>query len=163
MISRLNIVYQFFLERPEETKFILQSFAEFTDIKKQLTVILSGFILSRELLHPYQEFLILQWIFKYGENCDDALVAARKIICRGESPDYLRNYAYAILGKWGDSADLDSLEAEYIKMSGNDTSQATIICSLRRMVKDRRNTLFGRAEGDGQLVNLAIRWAKQHR
>lgn len=147
------------LRYPEETKFVLDYFSYLPNPwKRKIAKFLSRFIERNWLTYEYQKFLIIKWIWKQDINLDPVLTTIRNLI-RKAKIDEIRNYCIAYLGEYGDSADLDLIESLYSEMVG-DQSKTTIICSLKNMSQSRRNSIYGRARGDGYLVDLAIRWAR---
>lgn len=71
----------------------------------------------------------------------------------------MRAIARAVLGKLGDTADLESLEAAYANAESQ-IEKAELVCALQRMEPGRRNALYGRAAGDGELPSQAVRAAR---
>jgi hypothetical protein len=144
---------------PEETRAILGYFERLgPDQIKNAVPQLAALCTDPQVVHEYQRFLVLRWLYRYAEKDDNILNAARKI-SKGNFPDYLKNYAYAIIGKWGDHADLERLASSYAELP-NEEARATVICSIARLERQRRNTLFARASGESGLTDRAIARAK---
>src|SRR5262249_3545653 len=92
---------------PEETRAVLNYLRDLGPAQiKDATPQLAALCVGQDTLHEYQRFLVLRWLYRYAEKDDEVLDAARKI-AKGNFSDYLKNYAYAVIGKWGDHADLE--------------------------------------------------------
>lgn len=83
----------------------------------------------------------------------------RPFAFQGGHPWYVRSGSRALLGKLGDAADLERLEGAYADAQSI-LEKAEILCCLQRMEAGRRNALFGRAAGDGDLPSQAVRLAR---
>jgi len=112
------------------------------------------------LPYAYMNYQLLRWRIRE----DRPLSATMRTMVRGfafdaANPWYVRALARAVLGKLGDSADLESIEAAYANAQ-SPIEKAELICALQRMEVSRRNALYGRAAGDGELPSQAVRIAR---
>lgn len=112
------------------------------------------------LPYPYMMYQFLRW----RSRADAALAPACRLIVRQcafehSHPWFVRAIACAVLAKLGDAADLDSMEAAYAGAQSS-IERAELICGIQRIEAGRRNALFGRAAGDGDLVSSAERLAR---
>ncbi len=110
--------------------------------------------------YPYLIYQFARWRLREDRPmCQELRIAARQWSFGLGQPWYVRSVARCLLGKLGDAADLESLEAAYAEAQ-SDIERAEILCALQRMEAGRRNALFGRAAGDGDLASMAIRLAR---
>lgn len=112
------------------------------------------------LPYPYCAYQFLRWRVRD----DRALSATLRTIGRGFAFEpghswYVRAASRALLGKLGDGSDLERLEAAYAHAESQ-IEKAELLCALQRMEPGRRNALFGRAAGDGDLPSKAVRVAR---
>ena len=121
---------------------------------------LSRYFLNAKFISDHQIYLLLRHVFLHQVKSEACISFARKQLKRSELDDYTRDYARAILGEFGDTSDLDAIEAEYARTT-RVASKATILCSIRRMVRSRRNTIYSRAGGDSFLVDQAVQFGKR--
>lgn len=125
--------------------------------------------LERELLslwdqgllpYPYLAYQFFRWRVREERPISDRLrTFARSFAFEAGHPWFVRSASRALLGKLGDAADLERLEAAYADAQSS-IERAEILCSLQRMELGRRNALFGRAAGDGELPSRAVRLAR---
>jgi len=144
--------------RPEETIYVLEYLENLVD-KEEAAGRVVAFARSEEAIYEYQLYLILKWLVDKRILAQGSLDFARHIMADHGKPLWYRSYAMAFVGEFGDAADLDSIEASYAS-AANDAERAIILCSIRRMAHQRRNSLYGRYGGDG-LNRLAVRWARE--
>ena len=112
------------------------------------------------LPYSYISYQFLRWRIKQERPLSAVLrTRARGFAFEAGQPWYVRAVARALLGKYGDRADLESLEAAYANAE-SPIERAEILCSLQRMETGRRNALYGRAAGDGDLPSQAVRLAR---
>jgi len=115
---------------------------------------------NRLLPYPYLCYQFLRWRLKDDRPLSGALrTLVRTFAFEAGEPWYVRAASRSLLGKFGDSADLESLEAAYANAQ-SDIERAEIVCALQRMEIGRRNALYGRAAGDGRLASQAVRLAR---
>lgn len=164
-------IYDLVLERPEELPDVLVYFSRLIRaprLKRYGPLLAERLIslLTKDRMHTnnFDRFVyrLLKWIFDEKISSDCILKFCRKVHRTAGVDDYTRDYARAVLGEFGDLSDLDSLEADYGQVN-REASKATIICALRRMVVDRRNSIYKRAQGDSRLIDFAIAWAQKKR
>lgn len=110
--------------------------------------------------YPYLAYQFLRWRVRDDRPLSNGLrTFVRTRAFAAGHPTFLRAAARAVLGKLGDAADLEKLEAAYSDAESN-LERAEILCGLQRMESGRRNALFGRAAGDGDLPSKAVRLAR---
>jgi hypothetical protein len=144
---------------PEETQNILKYFSSVgpgEDVEAQIIESMN----SGELVYQYQIYQIVEWFYERSSGPSESLLdLVRKIGFDQTSPRYLKTICRAFLGKFGISADLERMVAQYDET--NDPSErAEIICSISRMERGRRNAFLARVERDGPDNPRAVRWAK---
>jgi hypothetical protein len=147
------------LERPEEFAHMLPYFSKMTDERLAIAERLIDVFSGDEVVLDRHYFLLLRWIFKEQLTSDKIIGVCRELGFRAAVDMYTKHYAWAILGRNGDLADLDAIEAEYGRAEG-ELSKATIICCIRSMVVDRRNAVYSRALDDGVLVRYAVKQSR---
>jgi hypothetical protein len=145
---------------------------EFDDIAAYCTAVGVGERLEGEFLSvlelgllpsPYSLYQFLRWRIRDSrEPCPMLRTQLRQFAMGPGQHWYVRAVARAALGKFGDPADLESLEAAYADAQ-SDVERAEILCALRRMERGRRNALYGRAASDGELPSKAVRLARSGR
>jgi Reverse transcriptase (RNA-dependent DNA polymerase) len=112
------------------------------------------------LPYPYADYQFLRWRVRGDEPMSPALRTA--ILHYALEPGiqwFVRASARAMLGKHGHAADLARLEAAYAG-ARSDIERSELLCSLHRMEVGRRNALYGRAAGDGDLCSRAVRLSR---
>lgn len=144
-------------KKPEEIQFILSYFSNLDDLRVEIAeTLIDKFT---EHFHSRQIYLLVRWLFTENISSGKILSFCRTISSRCETSTYSRDYAWALLGTHGDSSDLDEIESKYNSQK-KDISKATILCSIRKMVEDRRNSIYGRALGESKIIDYAVKWAK---
>lgn len=112
------------------------------------------------LPYPYIIYQFLRWRVRQEFAISGLLrTCARAFAFEAGHPWYVRAVARAMLGRFGDVADLEALEAAYANAQ-SPIERAEIVCALQRMEVGRRNALYGRAAGDGDLPSQAVRLAR---
>ena len=146
-------------KRPEETKFILDYFStlphHYGDIAERLAILLDDGL----IIYEYQKILFIKWFWCEKISSDFVLRVIRNLVGRTDMFQNTKDYCIAYLGDYGDSTDLDLIETFY-EDSVNPVFKATIMFSLKKMPKSRRNSIYGRAQGDGYYEDLAIKSAR---
>lgn len=148
------------VKQPQELKYILGYFAKLTPIHKDLIDQLCSRFSRTQFISDHQIYLLLRHIWHCKIDSSGSLFFARRQLVRTELDDYTRDYARAVIGAFGEDSDLDALEAEYAQTT-RIASRAAILCSITRMIKSRRNTIYKRAYGEANLIDYAIRRGKQ--
>lgn len=145
-------------KKPEELPIILDYFSNINnkslEIAEQLIDKFSAHFYERHI------YLLVRWIYNEKISSVKILDFCREISGRHNIDSYSRDYAWAVLGNFGDFSDYDEIESQYNPQK-KELTKSTIICSIRKMVEDRRNSIYGRAYGESPLINYAIKWAKQ--
>jgi Reverse transcriptase (RNA-dependent DNA polymerase) len=145
-----------FEKYPQETSNILEYFEDcgvVTDVQESIV----SFLNSKDAVYPYQAYQMLEWLNRVLHHSHNGLTAlARRIAFSNTEPFYLRSVARKFIAVHGTTADLERLEDAYAIAQGS-LEQSEIICALRRMELNRRNSFLRRAEGDGDLNFRATR------
>ena len=149
--------------RPEEAVAILRYLKLFKQsheklISDRITKLLS---LSDTKKLDYSRFKLIEWLFEEEITNEDLVSIIRENLKVGDLNVWTRNYIYAYLGKYGNSADLDMLEDQYSRESDL-YSKVVIACSLRKLPISRRNEIYSRIKTDHDIVNYAVEWSKAH-
>jgi hypothetical protein len=148
-----------FERHPEETFHILEYF-EACEVTNAVQDSLVLFLNSKDAVYPYQAYQMLEWLNRVLAHAHDALITfARRTAFTDAVPFYLRSVARKFIALHGTAADLERLEYSYSTAQGS-LDQSEIICALRRMEVNRRNSFLRRAEGDGELNQRAARLAR---
>lgn len=153
-------------KHPEETEYILKycTSIDLTSILAQrlnsVCERLIDFINSNYAVYDYQSFQILSWLQNYSEFCLDKLLhTCRKIAFDNNKPYYYRFVARNILGKEGNSADLEKLE-DYMSSVRSEIEKAELLCCLQRVEKSRRNAFLGRFASEGHVLKMTVDYIK---
>lgn len=146
--------------QPQELKSILQYFGCLSLVHSDLIDKLCDRFAKAHFVSDHQTYLLLRHIWLNKISTQVSLKFARKQLKIGTLDDYTKDYARAVVSANGDTSDLDALEAEYARTT-RPISRAAILCSIGRMVKNRRNAIYGRASGDGDIINYAIQRGRQ--
>ena len=96
---------------------------------------------------------------KYRSVSEDIVAIARQMAFDPTRPRYLRTVCRALLGKYGQPADLERLLNSYDEIA-DPSEKVEVICSLYRLEKGRRNSFLARAERDGEMNLRAARWVR---
>lgn len=145
--------------RPEETSFILDYFQEISEVES-VEGFLASHLQAQESVYPYQAYQILKWFAQSVKEMPAAVMkVARSLAFDNPEPFYLRSISRKLLGDHGTYADLERLLYSY-ENTASALEQSEIICNLHRMEKSKRNSFFGRAQKDGKLQGIAVRYAK---
>lgn len=160
--SPYAVKYCFWLltRRPEETKSILAYFGDLQDDLQDVGHGLARMLTERALVYEYQTYMIVRWFWIKEIKTEIILAAVRWLLDQAFGFRGIWEYCVSYLGRYGTSADLDRLETLFAG-TNDDTSRATVICSLRRMEKARRNAVYQRAaRAYGDVVRLAVAWSR---
>jgi hypothetical protein len=140
--------------RPEETRDILSYLAKVDLTEEQIGGIVE-YMASEDAMYDYQLYQLLQW-FNGRESIEAGVLGlSRRWVADLNRAKWLRVQAMAYIGKHGDSADLERVEASYGK-AADDVERASTIEALHRVEAGKRNAFYGRVEGDAELVRRAI-------
>ena len=154
--SRVAVVYclQILEERPEETDPILRYFAQVGLNLPELHSLIST-AESPEIILDYQLFQLLRWFLEHSIESARVLQLARKWAYDHNRSPWLRSHSLAYLGRYGDTADLDTLEQRYSLLSA-ELEKADYASALERLEIGRRNAFYAKAKADGDWVRRAI-------
>ncbi|MBX7143430.1 MAG: RNA-directed DNA polymerase [Oligoflexia bacterium] len=150
---------QIAVEQPQELKSILEYYSCLEDLHSDLIEKVVALLERPGVGIDHQRYLLLRHIFIFQINSERAINFARQCSFDATLDDYTRDYARAVLGAFGDSADIDALEVQYNK-EHREISKATLICSIARMDKSRRNAIYSRAENESDLIKRAVTASK---
>lgn len=148
------------LERPEEFTQMLNYFSKLSGKKRFIAEKLIDVFEKEDNVLDRHYFLLLRWFFKEKIISEKILEICRKLDFDQSVDIYTKHYAWAILGDNGDQADLDEIEVEYSRVQ-SELSKTTIIAAIRKMVIDRRNTIYNRAKDDSRLIHYTVNKYKQ--
>jgi hypothetical protein len=145
-------------DKPEETETILKYISK-VESRKEVEDRLSVYLESEDAVYPYQNFLILDWIYKGNNSLVPGIITtSRKLLFDENQPSYLRAISRIIIGKFGTTGDLERIESSYV--SANTLERCEIIFALSRMEVSRRNSFYGRVEKDGPEIEASVRLVK---
>ena len=112
------------------------------------------------LPYPYMVYQFLRWRLRHAQPLSQTSgLFVRQCAFEAGHPWYVRAVARAVLAELGNSADLETLEAAYANAQTS-IERAELVCSIQKVETGRRNALYGRAAGDGDLVSRAVRLAR---
>jgi len=145
-------------ERPEETTPILNYLGRvpLEDGEHQAIV---DFLVSDAAIYDYQSYKIVKWLLENEVRDDHTLSYCRHLAQDYNRDVWLRSYAVAYLGRYGDITDMQLIESLYRSCS-SDLERADCIMGLRRLETGKRNAFYAAAAGDGALADRAVRLAK---
>ncbi len=157
-----------FEKHPEETSYFLKyskSFdgwdIEVMDLPKKMQDFLIGFLSSKEAVYDYQNYQILIWFLEtVTEMSEELLKLCRQYAFDNNKPYYLRSVARSILGKFGNTADIEKIEDQLTHIV-SDFERVELLCCLAKMEKGKRNALLGRVAKDGQITEMAVSHVKR--
>lgn len=140
-------------DKPQETQYILR-YLTAIGINDTILESINSYLNSEKAIYDYQIYLILYWAFKEEIN-DDGLLRISRTLAFDLNKDYwLRSYAIAYLGKYGENGDLEIIEQHYPKAT-SEIEKSDCINSLNRMEVARRNGFYNRVKNQSFLVNKA--------
>lgn len=145
-------------ERPEETAYILKYFSEISPLKTDIKSIVD-YLVSPQAIYDYQCYQVLRWFFEEELKDERVLKYSRQVMKSLSRDLWLRSWAIAYIGSYGDIADLTSIESMYAACS-SDFEKADCVMALSRMESGRRNSFYSSIKGDGQLVGRAVDMVK---
>lgn len=156
-----------FEKHPEETSYFLKyskSFdgwdIEVMDLPMKMQAFLIGFLSSKEAVYDYQNYQILIWFLETFTGIPEGLLKlCRQYAFDNNKPYYLRSVARSILGKFGNTADIEKIEDQLTHIV-SDFERAELLCCLTKMEKGKRNALLGRVAKDGQITEMAVSYVK---
>jgi hypothetical protein len=111
-------------------------------------------------MYTYQRYLVLDWLWRNCEHLGAPTVRAiRKLAQEPGSPTFVRSYAIALLGRFGDYSDLERIASAYGK-SSDPLERAQLLCSLERLELTKRNALLGRAKSQKPWLDRVVKLLK---
>ncbi|MFZ2114472.1 MAG: RNA-directed DNA polymerase [Solirubrobacteraceae bacterium] len=139
------------MERPELTPAVADYIHSLADPVALEPLVRKVLISEVAATYPYQRYLMLDWLARNATSLEAAtLEAIRQLAFRRESPHYIQAVARALVGKFGEHADLEKLLQVY-RASSDPLERAQTLCCLERLERSRRNTLAGRVKDDSLL------------
>lgn len=159
----VNFCFKILGTRPEEVDAILRYLKTFKQSHNELisTQITQQLSMNDSKKLDYSRFKLIEWLFDEEIASDDLVSVIRENLKVQDLNDWTRNYIFAYLGKYGNSADLDMLEEQYTRES-HLYAKAVIVCSLRKLPISRRNEFYSRVKADHSFVDAAVEWSKSH-
>jgi hypothetical protein len=107
-----EICMNMLLQHPELTDDILEYFESIKLSRTQIDGIFS-ILNSPDLIYDYQAFQILKWLKVNKVEHEKVLNACREWSKDRDRDPWLRSYAIAYIGEYGDDSDLESIESLY--------------------------------------------------
>jgi len=162
--AKLDLAVDFCLsrleDRPEETEAVLDYLSDMTSAgsvgSNELDVIE---LRLRSALLEYQQYEILRWFYTKKIRHEGVMAFARSEVKSGGSRDLVRPYAIALVGRYGEQHDFESIQAAYIR-SESVADKATLVSALKFSDKAMRNSFYARCRGEHPMIDRAIRWAQ---
>jgi hypothetical protein len=154
-VSGVEYCAQLVFEQPEETGEVLRYFESLgasPKLEKHVTRALG----SRDLaMYDYQRYLLLDWLWRNSPTVNaPTLKIIRKLAFAGDVAIYVRAVARALLGRFGNHADLERIRSLFSSTS-DPLERAQLLCCLHRLEPGRRNTLLGRVKNERPWVGRA--------
>ena len=116
---------------------------------------------SEYLIYPWQEMWLLQYLLSARQLPPDAVTLIRNIISDHSRHPIVRARAMLVLGKLGDTADL-----QFIKSTYNDEYSLVVrkaaIVALQRLAEVERNRFYAMCTGASLELDQVVEWCKQH-
>jgi hypothetical protein len=144
--------------RPEETAeiaaYLLAVGLKSVDRKRVI-----DYMKSRDAIYDYQLYQLLRMLYEEGARSKQLLTLCRKWSRDSNREPWLRTYVLVYLGRWGDPSDLETLLEKYGNLS-DEVEKAEVVIALQRMERSRRNSFYGRVQGEGGLIARAVRQAR---
>ena len=99
------------ITNPIETEEILKYLSAFKE-DEGLIHSVTEFTSSDDAMYNYQVFEILRWMVEEKIGTESSLSLARAQVQDQSKPTWLRSYAFALLGQFGDDADFATIVSE---------------------------------------------------
>jgi hypothetical protein len=144
------------LTNPEASTEVLRYFEDLPELNRFERTLVSV-LRNKDLnMYPYQQYLVLDWFWRNATGLKKpTLKTVRLLAFDGNTPVYVRIVAIALLGRFGDYSDLESIASLFAK-SSDPLERAQLLCSLGRLEKGRRNALLGRVRDEKPWVDRAV-------
>ena len=148
---------QLILNDPETTTVVLRYFQDLGDTRRFEKVIRKA-LTSKDLdMYPYQRYLLLDWLWRNCERLTSQTVKAIRAVAQdGNVSAFVQTYSRALLGRFGDYADLERIAGAY-GTSSDPLERAQLLCCLARLERGKRNTLLGRARDQKPWLDRAVK------
>jgi hypothetical protein len=145
---------------PEHTGSIALYFEELGDpsrLEENVTAALGS---ETGAIYPHQRYLLLKWLGRnIAEASDSTLHVLRDLAGKGGGPDHVRAVATELLGRFGESSDLEEIETRY-RAATDPLERAQLLCCLGRLEPSRRNGLAARVADAPDLLGRAANLAR---
>lgn len=142
-------------KRPEELECCLGYLARCARQSETVTQ-LPQLIRHGKYVYDHSIFLTLRWMWSYWICSPRLLDFARAVATDRNRSSWTRAHALAILGRWGNRADLDLLLDLYPD-TADEIERSEIVCCTARLEHSRRNAFLGRVAGEC----MWTRWAAE--
>jgi hypothetical protein len=154
--SRVAVPYslELFRERPEETDYVLRYLSNVAPLPEDISRVVD-FVESEDAIYDYQLFQVLRWFFDTAQLDQRIIACCRRWAFDSNREPWLRDYAVAYLGEFGDTSDLEDLEARYSTLN-SDLERANYAAALSRLESGRRSAAYKGMRADGDLDRRAI-------
>jgi len=143
--------------RPEETAAVIRYLSSIGHTRGEVNKV-AGYIASKDAIDDYQRFMLLRWFYEEKHEVKKVLSLARRWSVDANREPWLRSYAVAYLGLFGDASDFERLEHRYQQLD-SDLEKAEFLAAMKRQERGRRNALYARAK-DGFFTKLAVKEVK---
>jgi hypothetical protein len=149
-------------EHPEETEWILNYVANVGAVAESESRLVD-FLRSADAVYEYQRYQILRWRTRISiAPGSDMLAYVRSLVAAPKTASYLLASCRAFQGRFGSSADLDTILRHY-GAADSDQERSELICSATRVEAGRRNAFLGKAKEDGFLTAAAVKGVREGR
>jgi hypothetical protein len=146
-------------ERPEETSYVLKYLGR-VDLQKSELGAVTKFLVSPSAIYDYQSYRVLKWLFDCAVRSERVLGFCRRVVQDQNRDTWLRSYALAYLGKFGQIADLHLIESLYSRYL-SDFERAGCVMAMSRTEVGKRNAFYASIQGDGALIARSVALAKR--
>jgi hypothetical protein len=104
---------------------------------KEMSDALLHFMNSDDAKYDYQNFQILQWLYKNTSEANEGMLTIyRKFASDNNKSYYLRSMARSLLAAHGDTSDLDKLR-DHLEGASSESEKVELICCLgKRKLKE---------------------------
>jgi len=148
-------------EYPEEMEYILTYLSNFQLKKTDLNQILK-YMESYDAIYDYQLYQLVRWFYESNIMPSKLIKLCRKWAFDYNREQWLRSYSLMILGKNGESDDLDNIKRQY-NQSLNNYCKAEVVSCIQKMSSSARNSFYSQVRDENDLVSRAVNLARQNR
>ena len=145
--------------QPQEVDRILDYIADIGEAERREPQIIEE-LNQLEGVYWHPIYLFLEWVLEMPHPpSNDLIVFARRLAYNSNAAPYVKTMAKEVLAAVGEPADLERFEQEFADAE-SDLQQAAMVCFVRRVERQRRNSFLGRIGQAGELTEFAIRWVR---